>query len=167
MGTLAYGLFVRGGNVISAEGYKIEAEDESFSEIIEQFLLQFYHDAGDMPHEINVADEPQECEQLEAFLSQKCGHSVKIRVPKRGEKLKQCELAKMNAAQTLARSRELAHREWERTEGALAELCRIIGIGMLPHRMECFDNSHFRAGTPLAQWLYSSTENRKKPVPPL
>ena len=74
-----------------------------------------------MPHEINVADEPQECEQLEAFLSQKCGHSVKIRVPKRGEKLKQCELAKMNAAQTLARSRELAHREWERTEGALAE----------------------------------------------
>ena len=40
------GLFVRGGNVISAEGYKIEAEDESFSEIIEQFLLQFYHDAG-------------------------------------------------------------------------------------------------------------------------
>ena len=144
MGTLAYGLFVRGGNVISAEGYKIEAEDESFSEIIEQFLLQFYHDAGDMPHEINVADEPQECEQLEAFLSQKCGHSVKIRVPKRGEKLKQCELAKMNAAQTLARSRELAHREWERTEGALAELCRIIGIGMLPHRMECFDNSHFQ-----------------------
>lgn len=144
LGTLAYGLFVRGGNVISAEGYKIEAEDESFSEIIEQFLLQFYHDAGDMPHEINVADEPQECEQLEAFLSQKCGHSVKIRVPKRGEKLKQCELAKMNAAQTLARSRELAHREWERTEGALAELCRIIGIGMLPHRMECFDNSHFQ-----------------------
>ena len=62
MGTLAYGLFVRGGNVVSAEGYKIEAEDESFSEIIEQFLLQFYHDAGDMPHEINVADEPQECE---------------------------------------------------------------------------------------------------------
>ena len=56
LGTLAYGLFVRGGNVISAEGYKIEAEDESFSEIIEQFLLQFYHDAGDMPHEINVAD---------------------------------------------------------------------------------------------------------------
>lgn len=162
LGTLAYGLFVRGGNVISAEGYKIEAEDESFSEIIEQFLLQFYHDAGDMPHEINVADEPQECEQLEAFLSQKCGHSVKIRVPKRGEKLKQCELAKMNAAQTLARSRELAHREWERTEGALAELCRIIGIGMLPHRMECFDNSHFQGRDTVGSMVVSSTENRKK-----
>lgn len=40
-------------------------------------LLQFYHDAGDMPHEINVADEPQECEQLEAFLSQNAAIPLK------------------------------------------------------------------------------------------
>lgn len=162
LGTLAYGLFVRGGNVISAEGYKIEAEDESFSEIIEQFLLQFYHDAGDMPHEINVADEPQECEQLEAFLSQKCGHSVKIRVPKRGEKLKQCELAKMNAAQTLARSRELAHREWEAPRGHWPSFAALSASVCCRIAWSALTTPIFRAGTPLAQWLYSSTENRKK-----
>ncbi len=142
LGTLAYGLFVRNGSVISAESFRMDSSDEPFSEVISQFLVQFYLDAGELPREIMVMDEPDEAEAIEKLLSAQCGHSVHIRVPKRGEKLKQGELARLNAQQTLARSRELTHREWEKGEGALNALCAAIGLEEGAHRMECFDNSH-------------------------
>ncbi|MBR3298166.1 MAG: excinuclease ABC subunit UvrC [Clostridia bacterium] len=142
LGTLAYGLFVRNGSVVSAEGFRIESSDEPFSEVISQFLLQFYVDSGELPREIVVMDEPEDTSAIEALLSEQCAHSVHIHVPKRGEKLKQGELARLNAAQTLARSRELTHREWERGVGALNALCSAIGLEEGAHRMECFDNSH-------------------------
>ncbi|MBO4879159.1 MAG: excinuclease ABC subunit UvrC [Clostridia bacterium] len=144
LSTLAYGLFVRGGSVVGAESFKIDSGDEPFSEVISQFLVQYYIDSGDIPREIVVKDEPEDAAPIEALLSEQCGHAVRIHTPQRGEKLKQCELARMNAAETLERSRELVHREWERTEGALSELCSVIGIDFLPRRLECFDNSHMQ-----------------------
>ena len=142
LATLAYGLFVRGGSVVAAESYKIDASDEAFSEIITQFLLQFYLDTDAIPREIVVIDEPENAAAAEALLSERASHTVHIRVPQRGEKRKQAELARLNAQQTLSRSRELIRREWERGEGALNELASIIGLENAPHRMECFDNSH-------------------------
>ena len=142
LGTLAYGLFVRNGSIVSAEGFKIDSSDEPFSEVISQFLVQFYLDAGELPGEIIVMDEPDEASAIEALLSEQSGHAVHIRVPKRGEKLKQGELARLNAKQMLERSRELIHREWEKGEGALNALCQAIGLDEGAHRMECFDNSH-------------------------
>lgn len=144
LGTLAYGLFVRGGSVISAESFEINAADEPFSEIIEQFLLQFYIGAGQIPKEIVIMDKADGIEPIEKCLAEQCGHSVRIHVPQRGEKLKQGELARMNAEQALERSRMLTHREWERSEGVLIELSQLVGMDIVPHRMECFDNSHFQ-----------------------
>lgn len=142
LATLVYGLFVRGGSVIAAESFRVDAMDEPLSEVLSQFIMQLYIDSGDVPPEIIVAEEADDSEAIGKLLSEQSGHSVRIHVPQRGEKLKQSELALLNAQQTLSRSRELIHREWERSEGALADLCAAIGLDYLPHRMECFDNSH-------------------------
>lgn len=144
LATVVYGLFVRGGNVISAESFNINAADEPFSEIISQFLLQFYVGMGQIPKEIVIMDEAQDLVSIENLLTEQCGHSVKIHVPQRGEKFKQGELARENAQQTIERKRELIHREWEKSEGALLELMQLIGMDTFPHRMECFDNSHMQ-----------------------
>ena len=140
--TVVYGLFVRAGNVISAESFSINAGDEPFSEIISQFLLQFYVGMANLPKEIIIMDEAEDVENIELLLQKQSGHAVKIHVPRRGEKLKQGQLARMNAEETIGRHRELTHREWERSEGALTELMQIIGMDVFPHRIECFDNSH-------------------------
>ncbi|MBR4434736.1 MAG: excinuclease ABC subunit UvrC [Clostridia bacterium] len=142
LATLAYGLFVRSGSVVSTESFDIDSSDEPFSEVITQFLAQFYLDSGDIPKEIIVMDVPDNIKTVEALLTENCSHAVHIRVPKRGEKLKQGELARLNAAETLKRSRELVHREWEKSERALSSLCSLIGMDTNAHRMECFDNSH-------------------------
>ena len=142
--TVVYGLFVRAGNVISAESFSINAGDEPFSEIISQFLLQFYVGMANIPKEIIIMDEADDVHNIELLLQQQSGHAVKIHVPRRGEKLKQGQLARMNAEETIGRHRELTHREWERSEGALTELMQIIGMDVFPHRIECFDNSHIQ-----------------------
>ena len=144
LATVAYGLFVRGGNVISAESFNIGADDEPFSEIISQFLMQFYNGMGQIPKEIVIMDEPDDLAAIESCLAEQCGHAVRIHIPLKGEKLKQGELARANAEATIGRKRELTHREWERGEGALIELMQLVGMDVFPRRMECFDNSHIQ-----------------------
>ena len=144
LATVAYGLFVRGGNVISAESFNIGADDEPFSEIISQFLMQFYNGMGQIPKEIVIMDEPDDLAAIESCLAEQCRHAVRIHIPLKGEKLKQGELARANAEATIGRKRELTHREWERGEGALIELMQLVGMDVFPRRMECFDNSHIQ-----------------------
>ncbi len=144
LATVAYGLFVRGGNVISVESFNIGADDEPFSEIISQFLMQFYNGMGQIPKEIVIMDEPEDLAAIESCLAEQCGHAVRIHIPLKGEKLKQGELARANAEATIGRKRELTHREWERGEGALIELMQLVGMDVFPRRMECFDNSHIQ-----------------------
>ena len=144
LATVAYGLFVRGGNVISAESFNIGADDEPFSEIISQFLMQFYNGMGQIPKEIVIMDEPEDLAAIESCLAEQCGHAVRIHIPLKGEKLRQGELARANAEATIGRKRELTHREWERGEGALIELMQLVGMDVFPRRMECFDNSHIQ-----------------------
>ena len=144
LATVAYGLFVRGGNVISAESFNIGADDEPFSEIISQFLMQFYNGMGQIPKEIVIMDEPEDLAAIESCLAEQCGHAVRIHIPLKGEKLKQGKLARANAEATIGRKRELTHREWERGEGALIELMQLVGMDVFPRRMECFDNSHIQ-----------------------
>ena len=142
--TLAYGLFIRKGNVVAAESFNISAGEEPMEEISAQFLMQFYTDSAYAPNQINVSVEPENKEHIENCLSEKFGHSVHIHTPLRGEKHKQCELAQLNAVQTLARREETERRRRERGEGALIELAEIIGLDSIPYRIECFDNSHIR-----------------------
>ncbi len=141
---VVYGLFIRNGNVVGAESFFIDAVGEPHSEIIVQFLMQFYADREDIPSEIILSDDTASLETVEACLSQNCRHSVKIHVPFKGEKRKQAELAQMNAEASITRKRDIIHHEWERNESPLLELIDIVGMNSFPHRIECFDNSHIQ-----------------------
>ena len=143
MNTVVYAMMMRDGNVVMTDGYFVSASDESDAEIMSSFLMQFYTESGFIPNEIVCRTLPEDGESIAACLKTECGHSVKLVCPKRGEKKQLAELAYSNGTETLKRKRELTVREWERGEGALAELTQIIGLDELPHRMECFDNSHF------------------------
>ncbi|MBM6707136.1 excinuclease ABC subunit C, partial [Bifidobacterium pullorum subsp. saeculare] len=78
---------------------------------------------------------------LEEWLSQKRGHRVHIRVPKKGTKEKLVELAEKNAALVLSKDRERLKREEGRTIGAVKEIARLLGLEHL-NRMEAYDISN-------------------------
>ncbi|MCR5610646.1 MAG: excinuclease ABC subunit UvrC [Clostridiales bacterium] len=143
MNTVVYATMMRDGNVVMTDSYFLSAADETDGEILASFLMQFYLDEAFIPNEIICRTAPDDAENIASCLRESCSHAVRIAVPQRGEKKQLAELAYTNGVESLKRKRELIFKEWERGEGALSELSAIVGMDELPHRMECFDNSHF------------------------
>ena len=144
MNTVVYAMMMRDGNVVMTDGYFVTATDESDGEIMAMFLMQFYIDSGYIPGEIVTKTLPDGADEIAGALKESCSHSVKLVCPQRGEKKQLADLAEMNGKEALKRKRELIMKEWERSEGALVDLSRIVGMDEIPDRIECYDNSHFQ-----------------------
>ena len=139
---MVFALFIRGGKVIGTEHFALSDCDISDGALMTTFLRQYYNENVSIPPEAVLNTTPDELGPLEEYLSALRGRKVHITVPKRGEKLGYTQMAYENGVDTLKKRRELKKREWERGEGALAQLCTYIGLDELPRRIECFDNSH-------------------------
>lgn len=144
MNTVVYAILMRDGNVVKTDSFFLTASDERDEEIMASFLMQFYMGSGHIPNEVVCCVMPESAQSIAECLKEECGHTVKLIVPQRGEKKQLVELAKVNGVEALKRKKELTVKEWERGEGALMELSRIVGMDEIPRRMECFDNSHFQ-----------------------
>ena len=81
---------------------------------------------------------------LEAFLAERRGGPVHLRVPQRGEKRELMALAVRNATETLAREQARWLADQGKTLGALEELAAALGLADPPMRIECYDISNFQ-----------------------
>lgn len=138
-----YVLFERGGKIIGAESLAVSYDGEDMAEVAASFLKQYYAGAP-VPREVVVREPPEDAEAIEQWLSQLRGSRVQLLCPQRGEKKRLAELAYRNGMEAMVKAEQLKKASYERGEGALLRLCEIIGVSMLPERMECYDNSHIR-----------------------
>ncbi len=143
-GALIFALFVRGGKVVGSSQMQMRCTDETSAEVMASFLKQYYSDVGAIPKEIVVHDMPDEAKAIEAWLCEQRGSKVELIYPQRGEKRAQADLAYKNGVDAMHKGQELEQRAWERGQGALVRLCQVIGLDVLPQRMECYDNSHLQ-----------------------
>ena len=135
--------FVRGGKLIGAEPFTLEGtEDANDSELLAQFLTQFYESAAAVPESILLTEHPEEAAIIQSFLEQKGGHRVSLNVPRRGEKRQLVELATKNAAQKLEELRLQWLNTTQRAMGGLSELRDLLDLQALPRRIECYDISN-------------------------
>ena len=134
--------FIRGGRLIGRDHfYLLIAKDESASEILNSFILQYYAGTPFIPGELMLQDEVEDQELLETWLSSKRGQKVTLRVPKKGTKEKLVELAQENARMVLAKDKERLKREEGRTIGAVKEIAALLGLDEII-RMEAYDISN-------------------------
>lgn len=140
---IVFSLFVRGGKVVGTQHADMKVQQDSADdEIMGSYIKQTYSDVSEFPNELIVNVLPDEVEELSDYLSSKLGKRVRIHVPVRGEKREYVDMAVRNGNDMLNKQRELLHRQWERGEGALISLGELLGMERIPHRIECFDNSH-------------------------
>lgn len=134
--------FVRDGMLIGRDHFhmKIGSEDTG-SQVLAEFLKQFYAGTPFIPREIMLQEEIAETEVISQWLTKKRGQKVYIRVPKKGSKEKLVELAAKNAALVLSQDKEKIKREEGRTIGALKEIAGLLDMEML-NRIEAFDISN-------------------------
>ena len=134
--------FIRGGRLIGRDHFYLRiSRDESASEILNSFVLQYYAGTPFIPAELMLQEEIEDRRLLEEWLTAKRGQKVMLKVPQKGMKEKLVELARENAALVLSKDKERLKREEGRTIGAVKEIASLLGLGEII-RMEAFDISN-------------------------
>jgi len=138
--------FIRGGKLIGREYFILEGtEDTADTEVMAQFVKQFYTEAATIPQQVML---PQEIEIEEAKIigqwmrSKHGGEKVEFFVPKEGQPRELVQMAAENAAETLQALRAQWQADSHRQEQALAELQSALQLPVPPNRIECYDISN-------------------------
>lgn len=152
---MVFALFVRNGKVIGTHAFPLEGEGEDAPpEWLHAFLLQYYGQDGiEVPPNVLLSQACTDSEAIEVWLSERRRRKVAVSVPLRGAKHQLTDMAKQNCTALLAKNARIRTREWERGEGALAELSGILELEEIPSRIECFDNSHLMGTNTVASMV--------------
>ena len=140
---------VREGRVVAREGFLLEelAEPEN---LLGAAVQQYYAEGRPVPREILVPSELRDQAVLEAWLAERRGGAVTIRIPRRGEKLRLLELVARNAK--LAFDLEWRHPR-RQSEEILRGLRDLLDLEVAPRRIECFDISNIQGSDIVASMV--------------
>jgi excinuclease ABC subunit C len=136
--------FIRNGRLVGREYFILEGtEDENESEIISQFIKQFYAEASSIPHEILLPNELEETLIIQQWLHQdRGGKKVHFKIPQRGSKKDLVDLATENAVDTLGALKAQWEADTHKQSDALAEIQNALQLDSPPNRIECYDISN-------------------------
>jgi len=138
--------FIRNGRLIGREYFILEGtEDEGDSEVIAQFIKQFYSEASSVPGEVLLPNEVEEALIIQQWLNQqRGGKKVQIRTPKRGISRDLVKMATENAVETLSALKSQWEADTHKQSQALGELQTALGMAEPPNRIECYDISNIQ-----------------------
>jgi excinuclease ABC subunit C len=136
--------FIRGGKLIGRDYFLLEGTTDSpDSEVLGEFIKQFYDQAPLVPPQVLLPQELEEVKIIRQWLRQKRnGEKVEIRVPHSGQQEELVQMAAMNAAETLQSLKAQWETDKHRQEQALAELQAALDIPAPINRIECYDISN-------------------------
>jgi excinuclease ABC subunit C len=136
---------IRNGKMIGREHFIVEnARDATDGEVLGTFLQQYYTVTERPPREVLVPALPADADDLGAFLTERRGAHVAVRVPERGEKRRLLALATQNAVEALAKERAEWLADSEKRDEALEGLATALGLERVPERIECYDMSNIQ-----------------------
>lgn len=149
-------LSIRDGKLLNAVDFVLKKQSEdSISEIISSYIIQYYSECNDIPHEIIVESEPEFCDDICNWLSEKRNAAVNIICPQRGEKKQLMLLAKKNAVEKLNSGVDRRNAETE-------QLKTVLGMKKLPLRIEGFDISHLQGTNTVSSMVVFENGKPKK-----
>jgi excinuclease ABC subunit C len=115
-------------------------EEVSDGGLIANLLRELYGD-DQPPREVFVATLPEDSEVWQAWLAERRGSRVSLRVPQRGSKRRLMETATTNAREAFARHRLRRQSDHNARAKALRSLQTALGLPEAPLRIEAFDIS--------------------------
>ncbi|WP_420033047.1 excinuclease ABC subunit UvrC [Streptomyces sp. cg28] len=147
---------VRGGRVRGQRGWvtdKVEAVTSG--DLVEHALQQLYgEESGDaVPKEVLVPALPEPVEPIQAWLTERRGSIVSLRIPQRGDKKALMETVHRNAQQALVLHKTKRASDLTIRSRALEEIAEALDLGSAPLRIECYDISHLQGDDVVASMV--------------
>ena len=135
--------FIRGGVITGRESFMPECmPDTDDTELMTDFVKQFYSGTPYVPKEIILQNEIDDHELISDWLSQVKGQRVNILVPQKGERHDLVRLARENAKIVMERTGDRLKREYKQTLGALEEIKQLLQLDFDLDRIESYDISN-------------------------
>ena len=133
-------LYVRNGAVIDNNDYVFDADKEIDESALSAFLVEHYNIHDTIPKGIIISFmlDDNDIETLQEYLSCKAGYKVTVRRPQRGSIKQLCDTVVSNAEQKAIQSKI----ELQKDENNLVMLSEILGLEVLPERIEAYDISN-------------------------
>jgi excinuclease ABC subunit C len=140
---------VRDGKVVGRDAYLLDhlAEPEA---VLASAVQQYYAQGRYVPREVLVPEPIEEADLLQRWLAERRGTAVRIRVPRRGEKVRLLDLVVRNAR--LAFDLEWKHPR-RQSEEILRALRDLLDLDVEPRRIECFDISNIQGSDIVASMV--------------
>lgn len=137
--------FIRSGKILGRDSFFLDQEvGEPGSEILADFLKQYYHENHRPPREILVSQELEDSDRtlLSQWLSTLNEKTVNLLVPQRGLKHELVLMAVNNAKKNLEERLRRGHASLDTGLDAAEQLQKALGLTKPLERMDCFDISH-------------------------
>ncbi len=142
-------MMVRSGLLIDTANYALDLGFKEPDEVLFAFVDQYYEKTRFLPAFVLLNQEIEGREGIEARLTLAEGKKVSLLCPVRGEKKRLVEMAVVNAQREL--EKVLLREEEQRA--SLVMLKSLLGMKVLPQRIECFDNSHYAGQDPVSSMV--------------
>ncbi len=148
--------YIRNSKMIGRDHFFLKGlNDEQDSEIIEEFIKQYYTGRSFFPNKIMIRDDFEDRKLFEEWLTKESERKVEIKVPQKGEKVKLVEMAESNAKITLD-NKEKAHKN------VIVDMKDTLGLDRLPRKIESFDISNISGEYMVARNVCNDRWNDKK-----
>ena len=135
--------FIRNGNIIGKEHYfMFGTKDVETSQIISQFIRQYYGDSSFIPKEILLCDSVEDEEILKTWLSSKALHSVSFKIPKIGKNAELMKMITLNAKKEHSEYILKRMKDSDYVNNALSELMSYTNLDSPPMLIEAYDVSN-------------------------
>ncbi len=137
---------VRSGKVVGRSALFVDkVEDLTPGELVARILVDLYADApAGVPRQILVPTAPGDADAVSAYLVDRRGGPVAVRVPVRGPKRALLETVERNATESFVRHRLHRTADHNSRSRALEALQRELDLPDAPLRIECYDMSHLQ-----------------------
>lgn len=132
---------IRGGKVIFSENNAVTDAGIDEAQTISSFLAE-YCEMVKLSAELYVNLPLSDSDELAALISSKTGEKTRIFCPQKQDKKRLVDMAYRNAVEYLTKSQTAIDKKYESTFGAVLQLKELLGLSVLPKRVECYDISN-------------------------
>lgn len=145
--------YIRGGRLIGRDSFDLSsAINQEPEKLLAEFVRRFYSRDNFIPETILLSHHIDDLESLETYLSQKRQKRVYIKVPVRGGNKKTVDMAYNNALKNIENYKTVQVKEKLR-QASVTELARILGLEVIPDRIESYDISHISGADSVASMI--------------
>ncbi|MCI0512637.1 excinuclease ABC subunit UvrC [candidate division KSB1 bacterium] len=145
---------VRDGKILGKQHFYLSGvAEENSPAVLAFFIKQYYLKTDFLPAEIFLPEEIEEQVEIEAWLQSKFKQSVKLTVPKIGEKARLVSMCAQNAKLQLGELILQKMKAKDYMPQSVKALQRDLGLAKPPVRIEAFDISNIQGTDPVASMV--------------